>query len=411
MSGQVRGRVESLHSTAVSENRVIPQEIFTNLYRTFKLHPNMTEIARHGGLGSGASNINYWDEVNPFTNNAWFLFRMNTSAVNPLYLGTRTFPWYILVQWNRSDQGFFGTAPGDPGLSSANGAGSGNDSRVAVQFAIGIGGDQNPWNGTGTLGTNVKGNPVWKVPTGGTGLLVWPRSNSVGGSHATSMQNCTEIYYRATNGWGNSPSKCHIILDDDNFLFLHSVADAQTYSFQYFGMYTPHPDLNPLYPMVAIGTGFNAGGGGGVIPINIGALQGSTTGTGFDAFSSGTFNNTGGIPGPNPVTDGIRGLYVDRYSSLLYGVDARHPNRYFNPPQCDEYPIPLMMYEQPSYYGYAGQVDFIREITSIPTHTRNTGSGDRMVFGSNTTSSIKISAPWAAGILPGSGITREGVAF
>jgi hypothetical protein len=410
MTGQVRGRVECYHVPNVSEGRVISQEIFTNLYKTCLLHPNMTEIARHGGLGGGALNVNYWDEVNPFNNNAWFVFRMNTSAVNPLYLGPRTYPWYMLVQWYRGDQGLFGTSPGNPGLISGI-TGNSGDGRVGVQFAIGIGGDQDPWNGTGTLGTSVKGASVWKIPTGGTGVLVWPRSNNVGGAHATSMQNCTEIYFRNTGGFGTGPSQCHIIMDDDNFLFVNRVLDTATYSFQYFGLYTPHPDLNPTYPMVSFGTGVNTGGGGGIIPINVSAQHGSITGTGVDAFSAGTTSNTGGVPGPNPAVDGVRGLYVDRYASLLFGADARQPNRFFNPAQCDEYPIPFMMYEHPAHYGYAGQVDFIREITSIPTHTRNTGVGDRMVFGSNTTASVKISAPWAAGILPGSGVTRGGVAF
>lgn len=401
MSGSIRGRVECRHwvlSGLSTDHKVMAQEIFVNLYNTFKVHPNMTEIARNGGSGGSALSLNYWDQANPFGNNAWFVFRMNTATENPAYLGTRTFPWYILVQWNRYDQGVFGASPGNPGLVNGVTFVSAADAHVTVQFAIGVGGDQNPWNGSGTLGTNTKGTPVWKVPTGGTDVLVWPRSNSSGGDHSTSRENCAAIYFRGANTVVGTHA--NFLLDDDSFLFLWS-PESDAYSASYFGPYTPAPSLNPTYPYVMLSTG-----GAGTMPFVTTNVCGNVAGTGYTpaAYPGG---NTGGIA---DVAGKVVGTYIDRYS-LLDGSYLRNPNRQFSPAAFSEFPLAVYAYELPDDTGYLGQVDFIREVSGLSSYVRNS-SGNRAVFGgSSTTTAVKLSIPWPVGVTPLSGYTRTGISF
>jgi len=412
MSGTIRGKVEcyfGFRNTPTGTGagyRDIVQEVFTAIYKYFKVHPNMTEVARHGGIGSTASSVNYWDESFPFTNNAWFVFKMNTVTENPLYIGTRTFPWYVLVQWNRDDQASFGSSPGNPGKCENNANYSGNNSRIGIQFAIGIGGDQNPWNGTGTLGQNVKGSPVWKTPTGGTGVIVYPRSNNVGGAHVTNKENTSHIFYR-DSGNTTSPSKVHIIMDDDNFVFLADPTYIDQWSLCYFGVFVPRPDLTFEYPYVMLNTIT------GYLPILRGNVYGSTNGQGWCNESP---NNGGGIPAPNPAVNGVRGLFMERYQ-LLFDSSSPYvfmnPNKYFDTPVFDEYPIPIAMYEYPNWYGYAGQIDFIKETSGSETRCRTTGTGTRYVVGGSTslTNVVKLSVPWPASVNPGIGLTREGIVF
>lgn len=179
MAGTVRGKIECLISTGNAFNQ--GQNVFTSIYRFLKtqLEPAgvVTEIARHGGLSSTAANVNYHDEADPFLTNAWFVFRFNTN-------GGRTWPWYLLVQWARGDTSDFGQSPGSPGLIlNSSAAPAPGESIVGYQCAVGIGGDQNPWNGT-TGAQATKGSPVWRVPAnGGTNVAVFPRSNSADWLH------------------------------------------------------------------------------------------------------------------------------------------------------------------------------------------------------------------------------------
>jgi len=411
MSGTIRGRVECYfgqrpYSGGYGTYRETTQEVFTSIYKTFKVHPNMTEIARHGGFGGGAADVNYWDEPNPFRNNAWFVFRMNTLTENPLYLGPRTYPWYVLVQWNRDDQAVFGSAPGNPGKCEDNTNSSGGNTRVAIQFAIGIGGDQNPWNGSGTLGENVKGTPVWKTPEGGSAALVYPRSNNVGGAHVTNRENMSHIAYRDGNN-ATFSATMHIITDDDNLVILWDQYYTETWALTYFGLFVPRPYLTFDYPMVMINTITNP------LPIIRNQVYGSIDGRGY-----GTSNpcNGGGIPGPDPAVNGVKGLLIDRYQTFFDSLSPYVlglPNKYFSIPVLDDFPIPLAMWEAPNWYGYAGQIDFIREVAGAEARCRTTGNGTRLVVGGSTAipNVVKLSVPWPPNVNPGIGLTREGLVF
>lgn len=406
MSGSIRGRVECLHavrSGLATDHPLIAQEIFTNLYYTFLTHPNMSLIARNGGLGGTAANINYWDQTDPFNNNAFFVFRMNTAIENVFYVGTRTFYWYVLVQWNRGNIGTFGSAPGNPGLSGGINQSAAADGRVSVQFAIGVGGTQNPWNGTGTLGTNSKGSQVWVTPSGGSGVMVWPRSNNLGGAHNTNKENGCDLYLRNTNN--ALSTRAHILMDDDAFLFVASNGDNDAFTITYFGPFVPRPGLSVTYPYLLLGTQT------GTLPFGLstGAIfYGSVAGTGI---TNGGDNNAGGVPIDYPAPNSIRRMMVDRWPLTTTLNTGYEPNHYFSNPAYDEFPIPVWTHEVP-LVSYAGQIDFIREITQVESYMRNI-AGDRTVFGGTAPMAgvPKLSVPWAIGVIPGSGFERTGVVF
>jgi len=178
MAGTIRGKIECLQASGSTQNQ--GQTYFTSIYRFLKqleVAGVTTEIARHGGLSSTAANVNYYDEANPFLTNAWYVFRFNTN-------GSRTWPWYIFVQWAWGGTSDFGQSPGNPGLILNNSTlPVSTEVIVGIQCAIGFGGDQNPWNGT-TGAQATKGSMVWRVPAnGGTNVAVFTRSNSPDWTH------------------------------------------------------------------------------------------------------------------------------------------------------------------------------------------------------------------------------------
>lgn len=386
MAGVNRGKIECYHLPYLTP--LAGQEAFTSIYKFFQVHPNMSEIARHGGLGGNASNVNYHDEANPFLPNAWFVFRMNTATENPAYTGTRTFPWYVLVQWTRFDSATFGSSPGNPGLSDGTSSGSGSSSIVSVQFAIGVGGDQNPWNGGGSLGTNTKGSPVWKTPTGGTTSYVFPRSNNVGGSHTTNKENGATVF-RAFTGVA---SRSHVVCDDDSIVFL-STDDLTQHFMTFFGEFTPKPGSTQDYPYVMLGTGLSA------LPLARATTLGST---------SGFAPNSAGVP----VNGSVRSVILDRYTFALEATNCPSPNQVLGATTWDEFPLPVFAFEAPNNIGYVGQVDFVQEVSSIP-HGALNGDGSKVVVGSSGTpilGSSRVTLPW--GNVPfGSGYQRSGFVF
>ena len=124
MAGPIRGKVDCFHNSGSQFTNA--QAHFKNIYDFCVAHPNMSLIARHGGLTGGAANVNYYDETNPFLSNAWFVFRMNdatleSGAANPYaYGGARAFPWYLYVQWSRNDTTTWTSAPASPSAINAS---------------------------------------------------------------------------------------------------------------------------------------------------------------------------------------------------------------------------------------------------------------------------------------------------
>lgn len=179
MAGTIRGRIDTYHNALGRYKNA--QSLFTSLYKFLKnleVAGVTTEIARHGGSGGGAANVNYHDEVSPFLANAWYVFRWNTN-------GGRTWPWYLYVQMSRSDTlNDINAAPATPAAFTDLTTYT-NWGLVLSQAAVGIGGDQNPFPFTGTMGANTKNSTyVWRIPaSGGTHLGIWPHSNGPDRTH------------------------------------------------------------------------------------------------------------------------------------------------------------------------------------------------------------------------------------
>lgn len=228
-----------------------------------------TEIARSGGGTTTPRyyKLNYPWESNPVESNCWSVFRFNTNA-------NRTWPWYFLVQANRGDVNNFGIAPGNPGLVSGS-AQSWVYTMVGVQSAIGVGGDQNPWNGSGsTMGDNLKGTPVWKTPTGGTGVLVFPRSNNLDGAHVTNKENCSD-FYTYSDYTTKKPTLLQFWSDDDSLILGLMPTQRGDMWVNYHGVYVPLPGITIAKPFVhfrqqavnggSYGTRAGTDSGGGIV--------------------------------------------------------------------------------------------------------------------------------------------------
>jgi len=401
MGGTLRGKIDCYSNSGSQYTN--PQAVFKGLYDFLKSHPNMTEIARHGGSGGSASNINYYDEANPFNHQAWYVFRMNdatleSGAANPTgYSGPRTFPWYIYVQFSRGDVGQdWNASPANPSYYEAQTGTYWNAGIVGVQFCIPVGTiagtSEAPWNGGGTLGTNTKGSPVWRTtagtPTGFQGSFVFPRSNSPGGSHSSARQNCSNIVN--INGYGG-PVRYSFIADDDSLVILTNVGDdANTWTMNYFGLYTPRTGLTINYPMVYLQW---------TLPLAVGNTVYGSTGGAYPG---------GGIPLNAVATDGVRQVIISRYNEFFNQYSS--PNKMFATEKYDEFRIPVIVYESPTFFGYAGDIDFIREVYNWSPNDMTTGRL-RAAWGTNTPFGIKLTTPWNGVTSPRSTFTRAGVTF
>jgi hypothetical protein len=364
----------------------------------------MTEIARNGGSGGSASSVDFWDGSDPFRPNAWYVFRMNdatleSGSANPTgYSGSRTYPWYIYVQWLRGDNTQNWNAyPATPSALETSSTITYNGGVVGVQFCIPVGTiagtSEAPWNGSGTLGENLKGSPVWRTtagtPTGFQGSYVFPRANNPGGAYSSVRQTCANLV--SFNSTTTAPGRCHFIADDDSLILLTNVGDnANDWTLNYFGLYNVRPGITIDYPMVHIQGG---------LPLGVtNTVYGPTSG----AYPGG------GFPMNAVATEGVRGLILSRYDEFFDQYSS--PNKMFASEQYDEWKIPIGLYENPSYYGYAGEIDLLRELYNWSPNDANIGR-TRLAFGTNTPQGVKLTVPWNGSTIPRSNFTRAGINF
>jgi hypothetical protein len=392
MAGTIRGRVECYSNNGnVYLNY---QEMFTNCYQFLKsqLEPAgvVTEVARNNG--QSGTGTDYHNGSNPFGGNAFAVFRWNSSMQGNTG-SARTWPYYMLIQWYRWDQNLFGVSPGNPGLLGGSSSVGSNSAGFGISYAIGIGGDENPWNGTTPLGSSVKGANVWKVPTGGNSVMCFPRSNNSGditttvGTHATTKEN----NYLVAGKTNTVAQRYHFLADSDNFLMLLDRDADGYYNGHYAGLYTPRSGLTATYPFVCLqaqaitSTQMNT---------QIGSINGTNQTTEGAACVDGT--------------RGVRQMMLGRYDEFF--TTTTQPNQSFSPAKYDEFPLSLGLYEFPSYFGYLGQIEFLRETYNVPNLSTNT-DGSRVYLGGPTTSLVKWSCPWTNSATPGTGTTRTGVSF
>jgi len=301
--------------------------------------------------------------------------------------GPRAFDYYVLVQWSDGSTAL-GAAPGNPGLANGS-ASSLSAGKVGIAVAIGVGGDENPWNGAGaSLGVHTKGTPVWKVPAGGTNVHVLPRSNNLGGSHATNRENLSLLFsqYAFTGG---TRARAHVIADDDSFVVAVDNDDDNTYGIVYAGLVTTRQGLVLPHPFVMIDSG---------VPLATNTGYGDTSGT--SGFQGGTIHRENNI--------GVRQLVLERLN-ILVNTTVHQPNRLFAPSEFDEFPIACALSETP-HAGFMGQVEFMREVGNIATHDSSSDK-KRVVIGDNNVGTVKLSIPWDGATTPKSGTVRQGLDF
>ena len=147
----------------------------------------------YGSTGTGHG---YWDQSPHVSDGAFTVWAFNNATV----------PFYMLVSYN---------AVGNTQVGNSNPCAQ--DDRTAVNglyfaFAQRVDGT-NPWNGsTNVNGLDTKGTPVWTP--GGSNLYAWPRTNSVGGSRSTNVEDAMGTGDPGTPVW----TRLHFFCDENHVL-------------------------------------------------------------------------------------------------------------------------------------------------------------------------------------------------
>ena len=387
MSGTIRGTIDAWTSETTEFRDAA--NVFKTFFDALEAHPNTTRIALQHGLGG--SGTDYFDGGTPFGRNCFVVWRMNTSAA-------RTWPYYVLLQCASGDGSgaTLGAAPGDP-CTQINGTSS-IGGHVVMQFAVGIDGDENPWNGsTANDGTDSKGGSaalplggdgnatVWRYPAaGGTNVLVFPRSSSLGGSEAATMREAMAIF------WSNTQvdQRYSIVMDDDNIWTISDPGGGGNARLVCAGLIDPHQDLTVDRPLVAFQVG--------------------------NTIPTSTINEAqGGIAFPDSsdvVTGPVRNVRIDIPGAWTSGSQ---PNTLFTPNQYDLTPLVLRVEESPhnGIIGNFGVVDgFFQFCFDVPIDSTNIGK-TRVVAGASTINTWKFCMPWDGVTIPGTNVTRAGITF
>jgi hypothetical protein len=402
MAGQVYGKIECVSSNTGSKYNTY--EMFKGLYDFLvylETQGVVTLRARYAGVGASVStNVGYWDEAYPFNHNAWALFEWRTGSTtpdNPSYAGTRTEPFYIFIQFaTRPDGGFSQSVePSAPALiCGATTTDSGNSGAVGIQMAVGKGGDQIPWNGTlgtygspSSFGSQSKAWPVWKIPTGGDGLYVFPRSNNSGGAHNTDKQN---LNYLLTTSSTPFLTRYHFIADHDGLLVLSDDTNDVNYHYLYTGVYQLRDGLTTADPYLMMGGKTIAAPGAGF-------TFGDAAGTAVD---------NGGIAFNTYGTNLVQQMKVSLLQEVLgLSSNLTQPNQLFASSTYDEMPYLIQPWE--TYAGFAGSLEFFRVVQNVANLERNT-AGSKLIIGTPAVSALKFIVPWNSTVVPLSGNTREG---
>jgi hypothetical protein len=383
MGGQIRGRLECLFPPSYNSEpkRDSLQAMFTALYKYHKYLETLgivTEIARHGGVSSTAANVNFWDETNPFKNNAWFVFRWNTHS-------ERSWPYYVYYQFNRSDVGNFTAAPASPSAILGTSATAYTWFSLGMQAAIGVGGDQNPWNGAGTMGQNTKGTPVWKIPSGGSAVHVFPRSNNIGGSHNTNKENCAGLYLSDYSSV--QAHRMHMWSDLDGLFWTFTSSDTGYYWFHYTGVYTPRAEVpTPTYPLVQF------------------TMNAAWSSTQYGDYA-GTSNYQGGVY--SQVHNAVRPMRFCGFDEWAYVEPDSHAvgKKFLRP-----WRMMVDAEKGDSEAGYLGNVAWFK-CTSLTVTEGHRPDPDHIWFYHYDMQSSKLLMPWKRGLAYRHNATRDGVDF
>lgn len=384
MSGTLRGVVD-IKTSQTNEYRNTA-DVFKAFFDAFEAHPGMTRIALQ--YGSGGTGTDRWDGANPFGANAFAVWRVDTN-------GGRAWPWYFTMHSSCAGgvQTGWGLAPGDPLASEQSTASS--TAYLGFQAAIGIGGDENPWNGTTVNdGTDSRGgsaaNPggtdasgaVWRVPAGGgTNLLVFPRSNNSGGVYdAVKEDMCVLI-----NAGAASAVRCHLVMDDDSLYMYWDYGDIGSgYTFLAMGIFDTHP---------------------GVTTWDRPFMQWASR----NAFSeAAATERSGGVSVPD--SSELAPVMKVAFNARKFHAANEQPNAVFSPPEYDLTPLDILMADA-SRKGFAGTTQDVFQVCyDVPRNSSNAAKTFG-VLGSSTVGNLKAAYKWTGVAEPGATSTREGAAF
>lgn len=434
MAGTKRGKIECYINTGNRNTHA--QVFFKNLYDFFASHPQYTIISLQYGAGgpgilASGNGTGYYDQTGSLGYNAFFVARQNATSNRP-------FDVYHLFQWTGANSG--ATTPPTAAaqllgaLSSSAPAliqsvqtynGSVN-TEIGYACAIGIGGtggsalspnNGNPWKGSMNVdgrdykGTGVGTTAVWGAPSGGSGIITFPRcNNGINGTFASLSQNMMLIFQNGnTDTW---QTRQNIIADDDSFVILTDVSDVGAYSLTYAGIYRQRPDIpsgSIPYPYCVICT-CNSN-----LPFSYTSVYGDT---------AGNSTQQGGIV--TPLSGTSVNLLLDHYSTNFMVDGNFWPDRQMSQSSAifNEFHINVNSYElatqnSPQTYinngnfcAQLGELDFIHEVYNIATNTVRSDYS-RIFVGSATLASTHYSIPWdsSTNTVPRTGTTRQGVTF
>jgi hypothetical protein len=381
MGGTVHGSVD--HQTTGANPADRNQEVFTWIYNFVvnQLIGNgyATMIAtQYGTAGTG---FDYFDGANPSGENAFFVFRMDTSTERPGG-GSDLGAYYVLVQW--ADGTAFGSAPGNPGLIQGSNLAGADGVGIAVAFRED---GTSPWAGTtNNNGADTKGATVW---TPGTSTLhVLDRSCFLGGAHITNKENTLRVADAST------VTRFHIMGDEDSLIFLPDVSDDTTYGLTFAGLYIPLSYVTASYPMVLINTN---------LPIDPATVWGTLAGSGAVEGALVTADVSGNQDTQFSVT----------WPTTNLDSTANQPNPQSSTSDYDEMTIGVYAEDNNpgiAQYGKCGHFDLLRNVANVATEQANAAL-TKADFGNATVSTNKIMTPWGSAGAPRSSSTRAGRQF
>ena len=369
MAGTIRGKVLAIETGMVNEQQCA-SFVFKNFFDFMEAHPTTTRIALQ--YGTGGSGTDFFDGANPFQRGSFAVWRFNPA-------GARTWPFYVMAYCNS------GVTTGEStsnwlleGLNVSSTVGL-----VGISAAVGIGGDENPWNGsTVNDGTDAIGSPRWAVPAGGTDLIVVPASNRTGAPDGTNKQNTLAMFYQTS---GMSEAAGHFFADDDGVMWVtdddNNLYDAET-RYGYVGIYEPFAHLTVARPFCGI--------------------RKSSTETDVDIGL-----DRGGVTAPDGVAYApILTTKTNYYTNAGFQPDEQAGNLFV--PQR----IVLASDESVGNRGTFGSIPaLMQEVSDIQVWTTN-AARDRIALGSATKATLKMWVPWTGtNVHPVIGRSRNGISF
>jgi hypothetical protein len=336
-----------------------------------------TRIASYWGEG-GATGWDRTGGANPAGENAFGVWRLNTSAARPGG-GSALGAMYIFVSW--ADTSLAVNWQLDSSTST-DGCG------IVVAF---LEDGNSPWNGgIANLGADAIGVPMWTA--GGSTLHVLERSCNSGGSDDLNKDN-TRHAVRDKAAGTSTDHYIHCIADADNIAIL-STATAGSYGSQFAvwmcGLYTMLDIVDPqtAYPAFAMSDN--------QLPLEMDTNFGATTG--------------GGSLGGGYVTPGSGdSLHRVGYSFTYTGDMTAQPNTY----SAGDAVFDESAWQIHQDAGRIGYLDtFFRQAYGMVNEGWD-DTNERAAFGVVTIANDKLTLPWpnTIGEAPGATRTEDGVTF